>query len=54
MADGLIAASARRNAVDYDTAWRLETVAFDEDGNPESFERTVTPTSGSPTSSAAT
>ena len=43
MADGLIAASSRHNLVDFDTAWRLETVGFDEHGNPETFERTVTP-----------
>ena len=43
MADGLIAATTRRNPVDYTTAWRLETVSFDENGHPETYERTVTP-----------
>lgn len=43
MADGLIAAAARRNPVDYDSVWRIEEVGFDEHGQPELFERTVTP-----------
>jgi conjugative relaxase-like TrwC/TraI family protein len=43
MADGLIAAAARHAPVEYDTAWRIETVGFDEHGNPESVERTVSP-----------
>jgi conjugative relaxase-like TrwC/TraI family protein len=43
MADGLIAASARRHPVNYHSAWRTETVAFDEHGQAQTFERTVTP-----------
>jgi conjugative relaxase-like TrwC/TraI family protein len=43
MADGLIAASARRHPVDYHSAWRTETVVFDEHGQAETFERTVAP-----------
>lgn len=40
-ADGLIAACSRRSPVTYDDAWRLETVEFDEHGNPDFYERTV-------------
>ena len=43
MADGLIAAAARRNPVDYDSAWRIEGVGFDEHGHAEMIERTVSP-----------
>lgn len=43
MADGLIAASARRNPVDYQSAWRLEATGFDEHGQVEHYERNVTP-----------
>ena len=43
MADGLIAATARRSPVNYDSAWRLEAVGFDEHGQAETFERTVSP-----------
>lgn len=43
MADGLVAAAGRHNPIDYDTAWRVEGVGFDEHGNPELFERTVSP-----------
>lgn len=43
MADGLVASAARHHVVDYQSAWRIETVGFDEDGNPETYERTVTP-----------
>ena len=43
MADGLIAAAARSNPVNYDSAWRIETVGFDEHGHAELIERTVSP-----------
>lgn len=43
MADGLIASCSRRMPVDYDSAWRLETAAFDEHGGVEFYERTVAP-----------
>ena len=42
-ADGLIAACADRHPVDFEGAWRLETVGLDEHGNVEAWERIVEP-----------
>jgi conjugative relaxase-like TrwC/TraI family protein len=42
-AEGLIASCSHREVAEYAEAWRLETVGFDEHGNPDVYERTVEP-----------
>ena len=42
-AEGLVVASMRRNPIEIDDVWRLETVGLDEHGNVDTWERTVTP-----------
>ncbi|HEY5876903.1 MAG TPA: MobF family relaxase, partial [Ilumatobacteraceae bacterium] len=42
-AEGLVVASMRRNPTEIDDVWRLETVGLDEQGQVDTWERTVTP-----------